>query len=74
MSIKRQPTFSSMQIARKMVRELQALHMVHYGAKTWEIIERALVELEIAIDDHYHPPDTITMFSDEWDTLPEDLS
>jgi hypothetical protein len=39
-----------MQIARRMVRDLETLNNFELGPKSWAIIERALVEIEIAVE------------------------
>lgn len=48
--VPREPSYQTMQIARRMVRDLEALNNFELGPQSWAIIERALVEIEIAVE------------------------
>lgn len=77
MTAARQPTPISIHIARQMVADLEVLTNSKFGPQCWTVIQDALVQLEKAIDDWYHPPLMDSDFSVPTDydgPTPEDLS
>jgi hypothetical protein len=66
-----------MHIARQMVADLEVLTNSKFGPQCWVVIEDALLRLEKAIDDWYHPATMSDDFSvpDDYDgPTPEDLT